>query len=1262
MQLPPENIAPVYAKLKDLHLTTPLVSGGQATARIVAPDLYRDQAARLQKAVQDLTGVALPIVRDDAPEVAVPIRGNLILLGNRSTNRTIEELYNRYFTLLDLRYPGPEGYEVRTLHNPFGGGHNAVFAGGSDVAGVDAATDALIEVLRKAGGERGRLSVGWLMEIRLGKGITVPTELTAFETWEASAGYGSIGYFGWNSISKRMAMYYMTGDPLHAREALRLSFPDERAFEEITRIDEERIEDKRQPLSGPYHYNTHMMILFWDLIEESPVFSDEERLRVTNAFSRQFAHPQEWGWRRQIHEKVVRGEAPTEAWAAPPAQVGSRHGQWSAIGLFCLGRYFQRDYSHLLWDHCVAAAKWHFSPLHEHTWVAGEHDNLFWYNTGMAPILTYMLLTGDRRPFENGGVKSLLRGQDILASGRQPDWALRSGALDFFHKAAYLTRDGRWLLYRQRTGVDVEVFRLGQSFWPEERLAPAPPEDLMGRWGIQPLPEPLWRTRKTGFSPEESFFFGSFRSATDASGDFVLIKGFNGASRNPYHTFTVLELRLNGYTLLRGYRNQVQARLDGLVEPHIAMDAALRHSDVTGGTAIVTAEVPDAAFCAWRRTLVQRTGRYALFVDDLTFRSGGDGMEVEILFETEGQAEASPDGPITFKAPTEVWDRVAAPARIWPADRMRTTPRGKVITTSWMGSVRAGERRTFFSLVGLEANGCLRLSDRAAILEAPGPALSVAGGHAGVEGELTVVAGDHLYGRRVTKVALDGTLLKAGAPVDVDWDFEKGVLHIVASKDIQVEIAAKAEGRRQTSPPSPLPEGEGREKPAPPSPLGKGAGGLGRTFSLSAGRHCFEGVFPDADVLKRTRERLEGLLKEAKMNRDRQDAQERGKPVVRVPPLSVGLDADVGGKVLDLVPVSMPGGTLLYAAEGQTVHVLGTDGKEVRRLSTDGPVRMLRWWPEHRLLLAGCADEKVIAFDEAGQRQWTFVSEMDPAVFRAAKQYWFKSAPGHEGVHGLHTGVFLDGRSQAFVGSACTLEVLNERGELIRRRAVFWGPGAVFEIVDGPDGGLNLLIGRDITDGAHLAMINNRDLETVRHGFQTVPEGSTYVPGWMSMNRSHIFYEDLDGDGVREVCSEITGSWNRVTVWTAEGKALHDVSFGPGDFIPAKNIRDIDVADLDGDGKKEIVVATSGGIVVALTHRCEKVWAARLDSPATVLKCAGGPWVFAGCEDGGVVVLDGKGRRVRSGRVEGVPTRIEEVDGAVVMGTDKGQVRGFRIE
>jgi hypothetical protein len=55
-----------------------------------------------------------------------------------------ERLYQRYWTLLDLKYPGAGGHVVRTLHNPFGDQLNIVLVGGSDTAGTEAAVDVLI--------------------------------------------------------------------------------------------------------------------------------------------------------------------------------------------------------------------------------------------------------------------------------------------------------------------------------------------------------------------------------------------------------------------------------------------------------------------------------------------------------------------------------------------------------------------------------------------------------------------------------------------------------------------------------------------------------------------------------------------------------------------------------------------------------------------------------------------------------------------------------------------------------------------------------------------------------------------------------------------------------------------------------------------------------------------------------------------------------------------------------------------------------------
>lgn len=1114
--------APEIATLKPLYLETALVAEGVAAPIVVPADGRYDGAAnRIADAIEIRTGVRPELVRDTAYDASLTLDTHAIVLGNRSTNSLIGTLYERYYTLLDLRYPGVGGYVARTLHNPTGSGKNLVLLGGSDDGGVEAAANLLVEKIAALPVAEGTLNLGRLMEIQLGEGIEVPTDINRFPTWEDSAGYGGIGYFGWNSISKRMALYYMTGDEFHAREVIRLAFPDEKAKAEISEIDGERIENKDAPLSGPYHYNAHMMILYWDLIEESPLFTDEERLRVTNAFAKQLEHHGIKG--------AYRGP-----YAATPASVGSRHGQWTAVSLYALGRYFAKDYEDPIWPVCEENGALHFKPLHEHAWVAGESDNLYWYTTGVAPILTYMMLSGDRVPLENGVLATLLRGHEALLAGKQNDWALRYGSIGYYHKAADLTQDGRWLDYVGHSGISLKPFRLGQSYWPDADLEPALPVDLVNKWTVHSVPEGMWKQRKSGLPLGESFQFASYRSAPDASGDFILLDGLNGASRNPYHTFALLELRLDGETILEGYLNQIRTRADGLTEPVVAMDAALKKVEVLGDVAIAVAEVPNMPYASWKRTIISKKGEYTIIADAVTPRIDTDNFEIELSWETKEN-----DWELDLARPSHlIATKAGAPAPVGTVSvsrAMKTNVQGKVATMTWVGPVKAGETEYIYSVVGR--------GDRGVALAELGEALA--------------------------------TLSLPPAVQDA----------------------------------------------------------LGPVSAIRAPDRVYVAALPSPQVTE---------------------------------PLAPDLRVELGEAVVDLVSIPGDRGSLIAAAAGNSIHLITTEGEAVNTLQTDGPIRMLRWWAEHKLLLAGCADEKVIAFNEAGERQWEFVSEMDPAVFRAAKTYWFKSAPGHEGIHGLHTGVFLDGKSQAFVGSACTLEIIDEHGQLIKRIPQFWGKVSLFKIIPTAEDILTLLAARKYNGFNAVGMIDNKSLNPDPRGLHTVPEGHTYIGGWSSMNRHHLFFEDFDGDGQKELMSEINGSWNRVTVWDKYGTAKYDASFGPGDRIPAKNIRDIDTADLDGDGTPEILVAEKTGLVVALTGKCERLWGVNVGGPPVVMNALtpvdrNGPVIVVALEDGTVKVLDSAGAVSKQGNVEGTPVCVEKLgDGSLALALDSGAVVLFR--
>ncbi len=1361
----PDPVPPQYDTLKDLHLTTELVEGGRPAAVIVRPASgeHDTEAEAIRQAIATITGVTVPVVTDADPAASLPPQTNLIVLGSRDWNATIEGLYERFFTLVDAKYPGPGGWVVRSIHNPFGNGRNIILAGASEPAQVASATDALITHLREAGGGEGELSVGWLREIKLSDRYEVPRAPEEMEIWEASGTYGSSGYFGWNIISKHMAAYYETGDEYHAREFLRLAFPDEEAIAEIEKLDGERIENKHDPLAGPYHYSAHMMVMFWDLIEEDPFFTDEQRLQITNALARQLTH------------RAVEG---VYGRSVPPAHVGNRHGDWSAMSLYALARYFARDYDDPVWDAALRSSEIYFSGIENSAWLAGNNDHLFWYTSYYDPILDYMHLSGYRGGMDN--LQQALRTQDILFTGTENDWGLRASSLNFLHRAAAITPPpgrGRFVFYRDRTGLDTDVFRLGQSWWPTH-IPRREPTELEGTWTLQPMPEPMWVSRGSGIPLEQQFLWGTWRNTLDDTGDLVMIKGHNGGGRLPYHTFSIMEQRLAGRTLLKGYRTQVLTSADGMVEPVVAMDSGLLDHGTVGETLYAIGDVPRMAFADWRRSFIQREGRYALFVDDLNFRTDSDNVKVETEWSTVGgawnarrnvltiqgtgpaaeragwverraldaQVTCGPGTPeellsnldnidivllkakqpgtwmeMPFTLDENVTGRVYADLldytdrgilRIWldgepivdgvnhyapaatrsladlgehtlaagehslrvevsagrpesermyvglvgvairpegatdaqpqvfelhPSDVLRAEG-GGVVVMQWLGTATEGQHRIFFHLLGhrdaaaTDALACYRVADNAAALLLPEPALAVVGQFAGVSAKLAVLAEDHLFARGLT----ESPLARASAPVTIDWDFPTG--RLVASADEAATLTVAAT------------DGE-------------------REIALTPGEPATADVAPPAATLEALRAQLAGHLAQGRSEHERQVAAAAEPTGISAPEIMPVMTAEIGETPVAALTIPREGGDLTAIAEGTTVHLLAADGSQIGTMQTDGPIRVMAWWPEHELLLVGCEDEQVVAFGLDGRRRWVFVSEMDQAVWEAGKQYWFKSA--YPGIHGLATGTFMGGESQAFVGSACTLEILDAEGQLLRRMPIFWGNGWKFQLIDGPGEARRLLVARWPNGTDTLAVVNSQTLSQTR-SFYGVPAGHTMVGGWTQQNRTGIIYADMDGDGTREVVTATNGIWNRVTVFNDQGVPLFNAQFGPGSSNrPCSTMRDLSVADLDGDGDREIIVGIAEGLIVALDHECRKVWATRLPSPPTQLETvtppgAELPVIIAGCEDGTVVRLNGAGQIVAQGSTGGrvaTMTVAETPEGPLtIMATSAGTVTGWRVE
>lgn len=1239
---------PEIPELKELHRRTPVVRNGKTNVVIVAPasGRYETQATTIRDTIADLTGVRVPVVADDAPEASVPPGHHTIVVGNRATNATLGALYDRYCTMIDAKYPGEGGYVVRTVHDPFGEGQNVVLAGGSDDAGVAWATEHLGEHLRKAGdgadGGTGSLTLGWLQDVQVSPNYDLPDvgEASAMVPhWDQSHGMGERNHthFGWNALARNMALYFMTGDERYAEEFLRLRDPDEETRNQLREWDERGYQNIEDPLSNLHHYTNHKTILLWDLIEESPFFTDEQRLSVTRSFRKEYAH--------RIGEEFY-------GLTEPADDAGGRHPQFEALSQLVVARYFRTSYPDEFWEQAYAGAANKFKALYESPQLGGtECENAYFYPSYFQPSIDYMLLTGDRQPMRAGTMPEIFDGLEALHSDLDRHWSLATFALNHANKIAHLTGEGQWLTYRQNMAMDTDEFRVGQSFWPEA-TEPIRPNHLVGEWSINRMAHRYWERNFGEIAENEAFLWGSWRSRSDAGGDFVLLDGHDGGGRNHLHFLAVPELRIDGQTILQGdswtnlaHMNQVRTYADGMVGPEVSTAAALKDRGHLGGTAFAVAEAEGVGCSDWRRILAQRVGQFAVFADVVTATQDTENFEIQTSWQ--GYDAVWDDREQVLELPDRGPDPSVGHVRFGDVAGVETNDGIARLTQRF--AAEAGDRRINVSLVYPEVEtpdewSCLRVSPDTVVLETPEPTVVTVETD---DADFSMRSDEHFFGLGVRRWTADGTVLfRADHPVAVDWDTVEGKLVVRANGPTRVTYRNDAGDLAET-------RIEGEETVT--------RAGLSDQHRTQV-RESFESV-----VAEGKRARQQALTAEA---------ESESGPMPADCALEPAWECDVDKPASIVEHVTIDGQSRWLVGSGETVHVFGADGEEVATLKADAAVCAVHYWAEtsgEPLVVTGHMDQQVHAWHFDGERAWSYRTRMTEETLRTGQNQWFHDA--WPGVHGLASHPDFHDGPTLFVGSACTLELLNPSGDPTWRTPIFWGLPRYFEAICESDGTTSMVVGNDPSSDMAAAVVNEAALDPTRTRFKSVPEGHTQVTNWGSIVRRHIFSADIDGDGKKEVVSDLTGYWDRVTIWRSDGTAVANAQFGPGEgrlqqglsdhhALPDYRIRDMTVADEGTDGKSHVLVATRDGYLVSLTHDLDRRWSRYLGAPVdvvTTVPADGGYRSVVGTRDGSVRVLDPTGTVERHARMDGsiLDSDTDDRVSMVGMGDEGGRFAVF---
>lgn len=614
---------------KPLFPNTDIIADGEAACVILVPDgeAYRKAGHELAQQIAAAHG-ATPAVMDlaafsdfqDAP-------GNILTIGNPGDNALIRQLELRGF--IHFRSLGRQNLtrRIQTVHDPWGVGKNVVILGGVSVESARENFPVLLGLLRQ--GADGSVFIGRTIEPLppMPEGIRTVLERRKAE---------------WDEVPD---VYIAYNADWAGRQYLEYGHEE---FAELYRDSMLRAIE-RDFISHLFIYRKFRN---FDVLEESPAFTDEQRLAILNFLIETIvASPEGMEYMEKFGDVPLLGNHPTQ----------------SVAGILTVTDYLRRHFPHERHKQWYERAAAMFEKYQTGSYVRDECNMQFASIDNIVNAVLSAVDSPATHPFLKNTLRRLI--PEITNFGhlawyggaRTP--VRQAEELFLLGARIYNDPEFQWI-YEFLTGAHG-----GDPWWPAT-VEPDPPRNFIGLDYARPdslmfsVADPQW-VEANQILQQDCFGKAAFRGGISPNDDYLLLDGvgFPGhvyEDANGVLQYSALDCNFlvsmdAGYGSALSAHNVVSTSLDGIAAEPGKLAIRRTWADLPD-TAMTRTVLRNAETSDWERNILWMKNRFFVVFDRVLARR--DGLHSAVAFwRAVGEPEPLPEG-IRIRQPTDAGEAV----------------------------------------------------------------------------------------------------------------------------------------------------------------------------------------------------------------------------------------------------------------------------------------------------------------------------------------------------------------------------------------------------------------------------------------------------------------------------------------------------------------------------------------------------------------------------------------------------------------------------